>query len=87
MLAFLPQVVAVVRTGDSASMKMNIRTFVTHSVGVGLWTCYGIMKSDHLVSLFNLVTLVLCLVVIVAFAYHKAFSPEDKLTITREQVV
>jgi hypothetical protein len=45
------------------------------------------MKSDHLVSLFNLVTLVLCLVVIVAFAYHKAFSPEDKLTITREQVV
>jgi hypothetical protein len=45
------------------------------------------MKSDHLVSLFNLVTLVLCLVVIVAFTYHKALCPEEKMTITREQVV
>ena len=61
-LAFVPQVIRVIRTGDTHAISFWM--YLMFSTGVALWLIYGIMLNLWPVILANIVTLLLALVVI-----------------------
>lgn len=59
--AFVPQVIRVIRTGDTNAISLWM--YLLFSSGLALWLIYGIMLNLWPVILANSVTLVLALVV------------------------
>ena len=56
-IAFVPQVVKIWRT--KSARDVSLHTFVTFTLGVGLWLAYGVVKQEPPIILWNAVTLVL----------------------------
>lgn len=88
-VSFVPQVFSVIQlvssnTIDTSSFRLS--TFVIHSLGVTAWMCYGCLKMDPVVVLFNSITLVLCLVVITAYVYHTVTYRGRKIKIPAKTV-
>jgi len=60
--AFVPQVVAILRTGNVDGISVTMYSIFT--VGIALWLSYGILVQDLPMLLANSVTLVLALAVL-----------------------
>lgn len=61
-IAFLPQ---VIKTHKSKQTKdLSLVMFVIFSIGLLLWTCYGIILNSAPIILANSITLGLCLYLI-----------------------
>lgn len=60
--AFVPQVVRVMRTGDTHAISLWM--YLLFSTGLALWLVYGILLNLWPVILANSVTLMLALIVI-----------------------
>lgn len=55
--AFIPQVVAILRTGNVDGISLQM--YVIFTLGVALWFSYGIILGDLPIILANLITLAL----------------------------
>jgi MtN3 and saliva related transmembrane protein len=62
-IAFVPQVTKIWRT--RSARDVSLPAFATFTVGVGLWTLYGFIVQEPPIILWNLVTLVLSIAIIV----------------------
>lgn len=56
-IAFLPQVVRILRTRDTRSI--SLWTYLLFCTGVALWLAYGLLRADLPIILANVVTLAL----------------------------
>ena len=61
-LSFVPQVVQILKSGDTAGISLGMYALFT--LGAGLWITYGLLREDLPVYLANGVTLLLCLAVL-----------------------
>lgn len=62
-LAFLPQVWHVWRTRQTRGLSLT--WLLAFSLGLALWTTYGVLSDDLPVILANAITLLLCFFLIV----------------------
>ena len=62
-IAFVPQVTKIWRT--RSARDVSLPAFATFTVGVALWTLYGFIVQEPPIILWNLVTLVLSIAIIV----------------------
>lgn len=62
-LAFIPQVVKVLRTRDAKAISLPM--YVIFTIGVALWFCYGLAIKSWPIILNNIVTFCLALVILV----------------------
>jgi MtN3 and saliva related transmembrane protein len=62
-VAFVPQFARIVRT--RSARDISLPAFATFTVGVLLWTVYGILVREPPIILWNLVTLVLSAAILV----------------------
>jgi MtN3 and saliva related transmembrane protein len=60
--AFVPQLAKIVRT--RSARDISLPAFATFTVGVLLWTAYGILVGEPPIILWNLVTLVLSIAIL-----------------------
>lgn len=60
--AFVPQVVLVVRSGNTQGISLGMYTIFC--TGVALWLCYGLMLADVPIIAANALTLFLALIVL-----------------------
>lgn len=74
-VAFVPQAVKVLRTGDTQSL--SLQTFCLFTLGVLLWFIYGIIIEDTIVMLANAVTEVLA-VTILAVKIRNVMQGKDR---------
>lgn len=61
-IAFLPQVAKVMRTKHTADISLPM--YVIFSVGVFMWTCFGIVIRSLPVVIANGITLILALYIL-----------------------
>lgn len=61
-LSFVPQVVHILRSKNTAGISLGMYAIFT--LGVSLWLVYGLAREDRPVYLANGVTLLLCLAVL-----------------------
>lgn len=67
-IAFLPQALRVLRTGDTAAISLWMYAlFVT---GIALWEVYGLMIGSRPVIASNIVTFALAVVILVQKIRH-----------------
>jgi MtN3 and saliva related transmembrane protein len=62
-IAFVPQVRQIWKT--RSAKDVSLPTFLAFAVGVGLWLVYGIAKGEAPIILWNAVTLVLAIAIVV----------------------
>ena len=60
--ALLPQAYRIWRTRSADDV--SLATFVTMSLGIALWTVYGVMIGSAPVVVFNCITLLLSMVIL-----------------------
>jgi MtN3 and saliva related transmembrane protein len=56
-IAFIPQVIKIWRS--KSAKDVSLPTFVAFTIGVALWTVYGVMNQELPIIIWNAVTLVL----------------------------
>lgn len=56
-VAFVPQVVKIWKT--KSARDVSLHTFVTFTLGVGLWLAYGVVREEPPIVVWNAVTLLL----------------------------
>ncbi len=61
--AFIPQVWKIWKS--KSAKDISLRTYVAFSTGVALWLVYGIMKQEAPIILWNAITLVLAVAIVV----------------------
>lgn len=61
-ISFLPQAIQVIKTRDTASLSLAMYTILT--LGVASWLIYGWMIKDSAVIVANMITLILCIVIL-----------------------
>lgn len=61
-LSFVPQVVKTLRSKDTSGLSLAMYT--VFSIGVALWVVYGLLIGSLPVIAANVVTLVLCLLIV-----------------------
>lgn len=61
-LAFVPQVIKVVKTKDTAALSLGM--YSIQVLGIALWLIYGLSISDFALILANAVTLCLSLTIL-----------------------
>ena len=66
--AFLPQVIKTVRTRDTSSISLGM--YIVFILGLISWLVYGILKADLPIITANVITLVLCSIVLVLKIRH-----------------
>lgn len=76
--AFAPQLVKVLKTGDTSSLSLLM--YLVFSLGVLLWLIYGILRSDMPVIVANAVTLVLALIILTKKVHNDYFSTTKLIT-------
>jgi MtN3 and saliva related transmembrane protein len=64
-ISFVPQVVKIWK--KQSVEDLSIYTFLIHCTGVGLWIVYGFNKQDYILVGFNIISMLLCLCILVAF--------------------
>jgi MtN3 and saliva related transmembrane protein len=62
-VAFVPQALQIYRT--KSARDISLRMFVAFTIGIVLWTVFGILKRDLAITLWNSVTLVLAIWILV----------------------
>ena len=62
-VAFVPQALTIWRT--RSARDVSLPTFAAFTVGVALWTVFGVMKGEPPIVLWNAVTLVLAAAILV----------------------
>jgi MtN3 and saliva related transmembrane protein len=62
-ISFLPQVVKVLKTGDTQSLSLGM--YIIFVIGVSLWLVYGIAKQDWPITIANTVTLLFATIILV----------------------
>ena len=62
-LAFVPQAWQIYRT--KTARDVSLRMFIAFTVGVSLWTAFGILKRDIAITVWNSVTLALAIWILV----------------------
>ncbi len=67
--AFIPQVIHILKTGNTEGISLLMYSIFT--VGVGLWLIYGIILGDLPMFLANLITLLLALTVLGLTLYKR----------------
>jgi len=73
---FVPQIVKMVQT---RSVKdISLLTLVQFSLGVTLWTAYGVHQEDLVIVGANVVSLVIFIVAIIVYALLKRRSGSDE---------
>ena len=61
--AFIPQVWKIWKS--KSAKDISLRTYVAFSTGVALWLVYGILKQEAPIILWNAITLVLAVAIVV----------------------
>lgn len=61
-VSFAPQVIKVVRTGDTTSLSLMM--YVIFTIGVAGWLVYGLMRNDPAMIVANTITLVLASIIL-----------------------
>ncbi|MFB9885544.1 SemiSWEET transporter [Balneatrix alpica] len=61
-LAFIPQVLQIIRTRDTSSISLGM--YLMFVVGIALWLTYGIALGDLPIILANTITLLLACTVL-----------------------
>ena len=72
-LAFLPQAVTCVRTGQTSGLSLPM--YATFSLGVALWFAYGLAIGSWPVIIANLVTLAFALVILGLIIRNRRVKP------------
>lgn len=62
-VAFIPQVTRIWRSKSAKDVSLS--TFLAFTVGVGLWLVYGVMLQEVAMILWNSVTLLLAIAIVV----------------------
>lgn len=62
-VSFAPQVIKVLKTGDTESLSLSMYLFFTF--GVLMWLIYGIQRGDIAVTIANALTLILAFIILV----------------------
>ncbi len=62
-LAFVPQVAKIWRS--KSARDISLRTYVAFSCGVALWLAYGILKQEPPIIIWNAITLLLSIAIVV----------------------
>ncbi len=61
-VSFAPQVIKVIRTGDTASLSLLM--YVIFTIGVAGWLVYGLMRRDPAMIAANGITLCLATIIL-----------------------
>lgn len=67
--AFVPQVWRIYKT--KSAKDVSLPAFIAFAVGVALWFAYGILKQEPPISIWNGVTLVLAIAIVVMKIRYK----------------
>lgn len=62
-VSFLPQVLKVLKTGDTQSLSLGM--YITFVMGVALWFVYGVAKLDSPIIIANALTLLFASTILV----------------------
>jgi MtN3 and saliva related transmembrane protein len=62
-VAFVPQVAKIWRT--RSARDISLPTFALFTLGVALWLLYGIARNEIAITLWNAITLLLALAIVV----------------------
>ena len=73
--SFAPQVIMVLRTGDTSSLSLLM--YVVFTLGVSLWLGYGILRGDTAVIIANALTLILASMILVKKIRNDFFADEQ----------
>ena len=68
-LAFVPQVWKIWKT--KSARDVSLPAFVTFTVGVALWTAFGILKDEPAITIWNSITFVLAIAILVMKIRYK----------------
>ena len=66
--AFLPQVVKTIRTRDTSAISLGM--YIVFTLGLILCLIYGILKADIPIITANVITLILCSMVLILKMRH-----------------
>ena len=61
-ISFLPQAIKTIRSGDTASLSLV--TYSLFTVGLILWTVYGVTVGDNSIVVANVVTTVFAAIIL-----------------------
>ncbi|MHB1286192.1 MAG: SemiSWEET transporter [Leptospirales bacterium] len=67
--SFIPQVLKAWKTRDTRSLSWVM--YILFSIGVALWLWYGFMLASIPIILFNAITLILSLSILVLKAFYR----------------
>ena len=76
-LAFAPQLIKVLKSGDTASLSLLM--YLVFTLGVLLWLVYGILREDTPIIVANAVTLVLATIILIKKIRNDYFPSGDTL--------
>ena len=68
-IAFVPQVWKIWKT--KSARDVSLPTFVAFTLGVALWTVFGILKDELAITIWNSVTFVLAVAILVMKIRYK----------------
>ena len=68
-LAFVPQVWKIWKT--KSARDVSLPAFITFTVGVALWTAFGILKDEIAITVWNSITFVLAVAILVMKVRYK----------------
>lgn len=61
-ISFIPQAIKVLRDKNVEGLSLGM--YVTFSIGVALWLVYGITISNYPMTVFNVITFALSIVIL-----------------------
>lgn len=73
--AFIPQVVQILKTGNTDGISLMMYTIFT--LGVSMWLVYGVIMDDLPMILANLITLILACMVLGLTLYKRMGSQKS----------
>jgi MtN3 and saliva related transmembrane protein len=68
-VAFIPQVWKIWKT--KSARDVSLPAFIAFTLGVALWTVFGILKDELAITIWNSVTFVLAVVILVMKVRYK----------------
>ena len=68
-LAFVPQVWKIWKT--KSARDVSLPAFITFTIGVAMWTVFGVVKDEIAITLWNSITLVLAIAILVMKVRYK----------------
>jgi MtN3 and saliva related transmembrane protein len=68
-IAFVPQVWKIWKT--KSARDVSLPAFITFTIGVAMWTAFGIVKAEMAITLWNSITLVLAIAILVMKIRYK----------------